>query len=60
MLLALDDIKNDRIKSLREAAKLYDLPVTTLHARAYSRISRGDTRLNSYKLTQLEEDSLTK
>jgi hypothetical protein len=59
MLLAFDDIKNDRIKSLREAAKLYDLPVITLHARAHGRISRGDTRLNGYKLTQLEEDSLT-
>lgn len=39
ILLALNDIKNNRVKSLCEAAKLYELPLTTLHARAYGVIS---------------------
>jgi hypothetical protein len=59
ILLALSDIKNSRIASIRVAAKLYDIPFSTLHARANGRISRGDTRLNGHKLTQYEEDSLT-
>ena len=58
VLLALDDIKNGRIKSIRAAAKLYDIPYSTLHARANHRVSREDTRANSHKLTGLEEDSL--
>jgi hypothetical protein len=58
ILLALDDIKNGRIKSLREAAKLYDIPRQTLSRRANGIVSRVDTRANSHKLTQLEEDSL--
>jgi hypothetical protein len=59
ILLALDDIKNGRLKSLRAASRLYEISYTTLHARANGRISRGDTRANGHKLTQLEEDSLT-
>jgi hypothetical protein len=59
VLLALSDIKNGRITSLRAAAKLYDIPYTTLHARADGRISRVDKRPNVHKLTQYEEDSLT-
>jgi hypothetical protein len=58
ILLALDDIKNGRIKSIRAAAKLYDLPRSTLGDRAQGVIARVDTRANSHKLTQLEEDSL--
>jgi hypothetical protein len=59
ILLALDDIKNGRIKSIRAAAKLYDIPRQTLSRRTNGIISRVDTRANSHKLTQLEEDSLT-
>ena len=59
ILLALDDIKNGRIKSIRAAAKLYDLPRSTLGDRARGMIARVDTRPNGHKLTQLEEDSLT-
>lgn len=59
ILLALDDIKNGRIKSIRAAAKLYAIPRSTLQTRAYSTVSRADTRPNSHKLTLYEEDSLT-
>lgn len=34
ILLALSDIKSDRVKSLHVAAKLYDIPYITLRARA--------------------------
>ncbi|KAJ5655071.1 hypothetical protein N7490_002074 [Penicillium lividum] len=59
ILLALEDIKNGRIKSLRTAAKLYEIPLTTLYARTKGRISRVDKRPSGHKLTQFEEDSLT-
>lgn len=38
ILLALSDIKSDRVKSLHVAAKLYDIPYITLRARAQGRI----------------------
>jgi hypothetical protein len=59
VLLALDDIKNGRIKSIRAAAKLYSIPRSTLHARAHGRSSHVDKRPSGHKLTQYEEDSLT-
>jgi hypothetical protein len=59
ILLALDGIKNGRIKTLRAASRLYEISYSTLHARANGRVSRGDSRANAHKLTQLEEDSLT-
>ena len=51
ILLALDDIKNSRVISLYAAAKLYQIPYTTLRARANSRTARGDMRPNNHKLT---------
>jgi hypothetical protein len=59
ILLALDDLKNGRIKSIRAAATLYAIPRSTLQHRAVGRIGRVDMRPNRYKLTQLEEDALT-
>ncbi|KAJ5568122.1 hypothetical protein N7450_010608 [Penicillium hetheringtonii] len=59
ILLALSDIKDSRIASIRAAAKLYNIPFSTLQARANGRISRDDKRPNGHKLTQYEEDSLT-
>ena len=47
------------MKSIRAAAKIYDVPFSTLQARHTGRSSRVDTRLSGHKLTQLEEDSLT-
>ena len=51
ILLALDDIKNGRIKSIRAAAKLYEIPHTTLAGRVNGTKARVDTRLNGRKLT---------
>ena len=60
ILLALSDIKNGRIESLRAAARLYDLPYTTLHDRATGVSSRVETSRQRRKVTELEEDSLVK
>ena len=49
--LALDDIKNGRIQSIRAAAKLYKIPRATLQTRAYSVISIVERRYPLYKLT---------
>ena len=51
ILLALNDIKNSRIKSLRAASRLYEISYSTLYTRANGRTLRGDSRVNSYKLT---------
>ncbi|CEO58658.1 hypothetical protein PMG11_03366 [Penicillium brasilianum] len=58
ILLALSDLENGRINSLRAAAKLYAIPRSTLQARADGRLSRVDIHPNRRKLTELEEDSL--
>ena len=51
ILLALDDIKNGRIKSIRAAAKLYEIPYITLAGHVNRTKARVDTRLNGRKLT---------
>jgi hypothetical protein len=58
ILLALQAIQKGHVKSLRAAAKLYDVSFSTLQARYTGRPSRVDIRANGHKLTQLEEDSL--
>jgi hypothetical protein len=58
ILLALSDLENGRIQSLRAAAKLYEIPYTTLQGRANGLTSRVGRRPSGHKLTQLEEDSL--
>ncbi|KAJ5279887.1 hypothetical protein N7478_005259 [Penicillium angulare] len=58
ILLAVKDIKDGRINSLRAAAKLYDIPYITLATCVNGVQSRVDIRPNGHKLTQLEEDSL--
>jgi len=51
ILLALDDLQNGRVKSIRAVARLYDLPYTTLADRARGVVSRVDKRPSGYKLT---------
>jgi hypothetical protein len=58
ILLAISDLKEGRIQSIRAVAKLYDIPRSTLQDRASGRLSRVDKPPNGRKLTQLEEDSL--
>jgi hypothetical protein len=58
ILLALSDLQEGRVRSIRAAAKLYAIPRSTLQARADGRLSRVDIQPNGRKLTELEEDSL--
>ena len=58
ILLALNDLQNGRVKSIRAAASLYAIPRSTLQTRAHGQLSRADSRPSGYKLTQLEEDAL--
>ena len=59
ILLALQSIEKEQFKSIRAAARLFGVPELILRNRARDIQSRVDTRPNGYKLTQLEEDSLT-
>ncbi len=58
ILLALDDLQNGRVASIRAAASLYGIPRSTLQTRVHGQLSRVDSRLSGHKLTQLEEDAL--
>jgi hypothetical protein len=51
ILLALSDLKEGRVKSIRAAARLYAIPYSTLHVRANGQVSRVDSRLIGHKLT---------
>ena len=56
--LAISDLKNGRIRSIREAARIYTIPRATLQDRMKGVQYRQITRANHHKLTQSEEDSL--
>jgi hypothetical protein len=56
--LAILALKNHEISSIREAARLYSVPYTTLTARYHGRAFRLEQRPKGYKLTQIEEETL--
>ena len=58
--LAISDLKNGRIRSIREAARIYTVARTTLQDRMKGRPYRQAIRANGHILTQSEEDSLVK
>ncbi|KAJ5614365.1 hypothetical protein N7528_008019 [Penicillium herquei] len=58
ILLAIQAIKNEEIRSVAEAAHRFNVPRTTLRRRITGDTFRADTRANGHKLTQLEEESL--
>jgi len=58
ILLAIRDLQNSKITSIRTAAARYQIPRTTLTRRLQNVQSRTDTRPNGHKLTVLEEDTL--
>jgi hypothetical protein len=60
ILLAIQAIKNDEITSIREAARRFDVPYSTLRDRRHGHIFHVDIRANGHKLTQNEEESLEK
>jgi hypothetical protein len=60
ILLAIEAYKNKEITSLHEVTRQFDVPRTTLSRRLAGSTSRAETRANSHKLTQIEEESLQK
>lgn len=58
ILLAVSALKNQEIRSIREAARIYNVHERTLRRRLNGITSRSETRANNHKLTQNEEDSL--
>jgi hypothetical protein len=58
--LAIDDLKNERIRSIRQAAEIYNISRSTLQTRLNGVISRTNTRANGHKLSEFEEESLIK
>ena len=58
--LAIESIKNDKTLSVRGAAKLYNVPEATLRHRINGRRVRQDTRANSTRMTELEEEAIVK
>ena len=60
LLLAIQAIKNQEISATREAARRYNVPRSTLSARLRGVTNRANSRANSHKLTEIEEESLRK
>ena len=60
ILLAISDLKNGKICSVRKAAEIYNVSRSTLHNRVNGMPYRAEIRANGHKLTQSEEDSLVK
>ncbi|KAE8548071.1 hypothetical protein EYB25_009864 [Talaromyces marneffei] len=60
ILLAISDLKKGRIKSIREAVRIYNVSYTTLRRRLAGIEYRAEKRANSHKMTQYEEESLQK
>ena len=58
ILLAVEAIQKQEIRSLREAARRYIVPYATLRTRRSGITNRVDIRANNHKLTQSEEESL--
>jgi hypothetical protein len=60
ILLAIQAIKKQEILSIRDAARQFNVPRTTLQRRVTGCPFRAETRANSHKLTEIEEESLQK
>ena len=60
ILLAIEAIQNKSVSSVTAAARVYDVPRSTLRDRVNGALAKPTTRGNRLKLTQLDEDLLTK
>ena len=58
ILLAIKSIQNEEITNIREAARVYNVPWTTLQHRLNGSVFKAEKRANNHKLTQNEEESL--
>jgi helix-turn-helix, Psq domain len=60
IIMAMEAIRTSKKMSRRAAAKLYNIPESTLRDRLAGRSSRLETRPNSHKLTKIEEEVIVR
>ena len=60
ILLAIQAFKNKEISSIREVARRFNIPRSTLQYRLDGHKNRAILRANSHKLTEMEEETLRK
>ena len=53
-------MKNQETSAIREAARRFEVPESTLRSRLCGTTFRANSRANSHKLTEIEEESLQK
>ena len=58
VLLAIEAFKKKEISSIREVARVFNIPRSTLQDRLRGHQNRAICRANSHKLTEYEEESL--
>ncbi|KAG2001081.1 hypothetical protein GB937_010526 [Aspergillus fischeri] len=58
VLLAISALKNNQIRNISEAARVDNVPRTTLRQHLDGHIFRPEARANGHKMTQNEEESL--
>ena len=58
MALAISDLKNKEISNIREAARLYNVPRSTLQDQLRGKTFHDDTSANGHKMTKNGEESL--
>ena len=57
--LAIQAIQNKDLPSIAAAARVYDVPRTTLRDRMNGHSSKATRRAHTHKMTQLDEETLT-
>ena len=60
VILALQALQSNKNLSIRAAAKIYNVPATTIRRRRNSHTARRDSIPNSKKLTHLEEEAIVR
>ena len=60
LLLAIQAIKKQEIRTIAAAARTFNIPRSTLRDRLNGHTERSTVRANSHKLTETEEESLQK
>ena len=58
LLLAIQAIKNQEISSVRQAARVYIVPESSLQDQLHSSTNRAEKRANGHKMTPNEEEPL--
>lgn len=58
ILLAISALKNDQIRTVAEAARIFNVPRTSLRRRLDGHPFRPEARSNGHKMTRNEEESL--